>query len=88
MPSSQDRRCQPNKCSKMYNMLGSLLLLALLILPSALPQFTISTKNRVTTHSTTTESFPYRAIDDPKYTWVPHVKEKKIACHTAIYCCS
>ena len=67
----------------MDNMIGSLLLLALLILPSALPQFTISTKNRVTTHSTTTESFPYRAIGDPKYTWVPHGKEKKIACHTA-----
>ena len=67
----------------MSYMLGSLLLLSLLILHSALPQFTISPVNWVTTQFTTTESFPYHAIDDPKYTWVPHRKEGKIACHSA-----
>ena len=34
----QHRRCQPNECSKMHNMVSSLLLLALLILPSTLQQ--------------------------------------------------
>ena len=67
----------------MSYMLGPLLLLGLLILPSALPQFTISPVNRVTTQSTTTTSFPHHALDDPKYTWVPHGKERKIACHSA-----
>ena len=69
----------------MDNMLGSLLLLALLILPSALPQFTISPENRVTTQSTTTETIPYRAIGDAKYTYVQHGEGggKKVSCHTA-----
>ena len=65
----------------MSYMLGPLLLLGLLILPSALSQFTISPVNQVTTQSTTTTLFPHRALDDPKYTWVPHGKERKIACH-------
>ena len=51
--------------------------------PLCSPQFTISLVNRVTTQTTTTESFLYRAIDDPKYTWVPHGRERKIASHTA-----
>ena len=58
----------------MLNMLGSLLLLALLILPSALPQFTISPVNRVTTQSTTTESITYAALGDAKYTYIQNGK--------------
>ena len=52
----------------MDNMLGSRLLLALLILPSALQQFTISPENRVTIQSPTTGTIKFAAVGDAKYT--------------------
>ena len=68
----------------MLNMLTSLLLLALLTLPSAVPQF-ISPENRVTTQSTARELIPYTAIGDAKYTYVQNGKRegRKISCHIA-----
>ena len=66
-------------------MLGSLTMLSLLILPSALPQFTISPVNRVTTQSTTTESITYAALGAAKYTYVQNGEGegRKVSCHTA-----
>ena len=63
----------------MDNMLGSLLLLALLILPSALQQFTISPENRVTIQAPTIGTIEFAAVGDAKYTYVGG----DISCHTA-----
>ena len=69
----------------MLKMLGSLLL-PLIILPSALPQFTISPVNRVTAQPTTTETYKYfaaasRARGETQYTFKGKFGE--ISCRTA-----
>ena len=62
-------------------MFGSLLLLCYLATYTILATYTVSSENRLTTQSTTTEAVKYFAVGDTKNTYVGETGE--ISCHTA-----